>query len=402
MRQVVLRQRSLAATQHLDTQLVAMDRQQRRQAPGRRRDAVERPGIRGQSGEPVPVRGQAPLAAVRFAQEQLPAAGLDATEQQPSLSQRQVAASAQLPGRASVVGIGEAAGQRYLGAGTPPAVAVAQPVKAAGGIEAWLLDRLAASGSGQAARTPILRQAQAGLGPGLVRTVPFDPGQPPPLAGGTRRGVEIGALDQHPARAIGVQAHDAMHDPGRPMALFHRQQGIPGIDVGQVAVATLRPAAQHLGCAARSPAAYLLVGFVDPGQPVERHAAGAAAVLVDPAAHRAVRRGGLLQHAVAPQVQARARAGRIEFHPGQPAMGRLQLAEIAPGGYRALGAPVARPVAVVDHCLRPCRSGVTRAGCARSARPGQAAPPRPGDGPRGSGRAVPTWRRPGRWRRHRR
>ncbi|MGV8242001.1 hypothetical protein ACV331_35755, partial [Pseudomonas aeruginosa] len=33
-------------------------------------------------------------------------AGLDATEQQPSLSQRQVAESAKLPGRASVVGIG--------------------------------------------------------------------------------------------------------------------------------------------------------------------------------------------------------------------------------------------------------------------------------------------------------
>ena len=98
MRQVILRQRSLAATQHLDAQVVAVDRQKRRQASGRRRDAVERPGIRGQSGEPVPVRGQAPLAAVRFAQEQLPAAGLDATEQQPSLSQRQVAASAQCQG----------------------------------------------------------------------------------------------------------------------------------------------------------------------------------------------------------------------------------------------------------------------------------------------------------------
>ncbi len=245
-----------------------------------------------------------------------------------------------------MVGSGEGAGLPVLGLGAPPAAAVAEPVQAALVIEARLLDGLFAALARQAALRTVPQQAQARGGPGLLRAVPFHPGDTCRVGTGCRCGVEVRAFGDDLARTVGVQAHDAV-DHGIALAAFlHRQQRVPSRHVVQVAIAALRARGQLPGRLVEAQPAHLLVALLHPGHALGRGAAGAAAVFVDTAARRGAGRRQFLQRAVAPQVQAAARAARLELQPQQPAVGRVQFGEVAPRRHRALGAPGAGPVAM--------------------------------------------------------
>ncbi|MNP04851.1 hypothetical protein D3C76_967850 [compost metagenome] len=237
-------------------------------------------------------------------------------------------------------------GARRFAFGAPPAATVAEPVQAAVRVEARLLDRLAASLPRQATTDAVARLAQTGAGPGLLRAVPFDPGKALPAGIGHRRGVEIGALDQHAPPTVGVQAHDAVAHGIGLVAFLHRNQRIPDGHVPQVAIAALRALGDGSQRAVERLPAHLLVALLDPGHAIGGGAAGPAAIFVDPAAHRGARRRQLAARAIAVQVQAAARAWRIELDPQHSAMGRMQFGEVTTGGNRTVCAPLARPVAV--------------------------------------------------------
>lgn len=127
----------------------------------------------------------------------------------------------------------------------------------------------------------IFCQVQVGFGLGLVWMVLFDLGQLLFLVGGMWCGVEIGIFDQYLVCVIGVQVYDVMYDFGWFMVFFYCQQGILGIDVGQVVVVILCFVVQYLGYVVCLLVVYLLVGFVDLGQFVECYVVGVVVVFVD-------------------------------------------------------------------------------------------------------------------------
>ncbi|MOA18852.1 hypothetical protein D3C78_1391940 [compost metagenome] len=146
-------------------------------------------------------------------------------------------------------------------------------------------------------------------------------------------------------------------------AFLHRQHGLPRRRAVQVAVAAVGiggQGAQRTGRAvdADIQPVDLLIGLVDQRHAVARHAEGAAAVFVDPAAHGEARRTQALRHAVAPQPQTAARLGRIERQPQQPAETSAQFREVAAGRGGIRRRPGAGPVtagAFRHAALSPCR-----------------------------------------------
>ncbi|MCY1432686.1 hypothetical protein D9M71_486930 [compost metagenome] len=148
--------------------------------------------------------------------------------------------------------------------------------------------------------------AQAGGRPRQFGAVPFDPRQGATVVAQARRGIEVGALGQYPAAAVGqTQADQSVHYRLGLAAFLHRQHGLPRRRAVQVAVAAVGiggQGAQRTGRAvdADIQPVDLLIGLVDQRHAVARHAEGAAAVFVDPAAHGEARRTQALRHAVAP------------------------------------------------------------------------------------------------------
>ena len=98
----------------------------------------------------------------------------------------------------------------------------------------------------------------------------------------------------------------------------------------------------------------LLISLIDQRHTLIGGAAGAAAVLVDPAAHGEPRWRQFPARTIAPEEQPATRPFRIEGHPQQATMSRLQLGEVGAGGSGLLGTPerVGIALAYALHMIR--------------------------------------------------
>ena len=353
-RQLRLGQGLLAAGQYLHGARVAPNRQQRRQAVGSRGDAVETLGIGAQLAETAEGLGQAPFLSICIALHQHAVAVLETAEQQSAVRQRQVAARAQLPRRRRVVGryrVQRLPNPVPLAPGLPPTQAVGQRMQPDLDREARLLHGLV-PGRQNGRRRPAAggvphRHAQAGRGPGLFGTAPFDPGQPLAVRAQARRRVEVGALGQHLALPTGQgQTHQAMHNATRLMALFHRQQRVAGRGEMQIAITAAALCGQRTRLVIQRLAVDLLVRLVDESHAVAGQAEGTAAVLIDPAAQRDAGRRQALGLPAAPEPEGAAAVLGTVFEPEQAAMPGAQFGEVAARRSGALGRPGAGPEAI--------------------------------------------------------
>ena len=121
-----------------------------------------------------------------------------------------------------MVGGSTGQGTEYFMVWLPVAVTVAQPVQATVLGKARLLDGFVAGLPGQAALLAGKGFAQPGARPGLVRAIPFHPGDALGAGVRHRRGVEVRAGGNHPAPAIGIQADETVNRPAAAVLLFHR------------------------------------------------------------------------------------------------------------------------------------------------------------------------------------
>jgi len=146
--------------------------------------------------------------------------------------------------------------------------------------EARLLQRLPARAASHAlhrAPAPVcltLGDAQTGRGPGLLRAIPLDPGQPSTIRSQHGRRVEVGPFDEDTASAVGQrEGHQPVHDTVVFAGLF---QGDDGRALGVVLQITVT-AAGTLGQRCRQGCGFrvslrlqvdLLVRLVDEGEPL--------------------------------------------------------------------------------------------------------------------------------------
>ncbi len=179
---------------------------------------------------------------------------------------------------------------RGFAPGLPPALTIAQCPESVLAIEERLLQRFVGIGRNdrRCARVSLsvqYRGQQARPRPGLVRSVPLDPGQATAVGAGARRRIEIRALGQHLALAARAQGDQAM--PRRLFAavFLDRQHPLPDAIPMQVAVAPAFTARQAFGGAAVPGLAIdRLIPFVDEQRSLVRQAQGATAVFIHLAA----------------------------------------------------------------------------------------------------------------------
>ena len=232
--------------------------------------------------------------------------------------------------------------------GLPPTRLVAQHPQLALHIETRLLQRLITPLPGQYLGTLArLTLAQACGNPGLIGTIPLDPGQALAIATQGRRGVKVRAFDQHLARAIGhVDAHQAMLHRLTTVLLLQRQHGLTLRVELQVAIATIGPRRQRPRRRSQVLPIQLLIGFIDEGHTAVADTESATAVFIHPAAQGKRRVCQALRLASTAEPQAGAAIGRIELRPQHPAQPHPQLGKVATGSSRISTSPSTRPEAV--------------------------------------------------------
>ena len=303
--------------------------------------------VGGQLLEQAVFRRDPRQRAVGRAQAEAAPALVEPGREQFAARQRQPARCTELPGRTRVIaGLGR---QRHQALALQPprlpeAGAIAQADQPALGVETGLLQgfvvALAREGPfvEHAALGRVAPQLEARGGPGLMRMLPFDPGQLPAVGAQHRRGVEIGALGQQLARAV-VQA-----DRDQPMRVALLLDGEdPPARVTQRAVAqAFRRERLGRGQAAGREAVDALVALVDERHLLAGQAERAAAVFVDAAARAEAVGADGLDHAVARAPDPAHRVGRVVLGPEHAGRAGLQFDEVAAGGHGLVGGE-ARP-----------------------------------------------------------
>lgn len=271
-------------------------------------------------------------AAIAVAVAKHAKAVFEPTSERGAAAERQPALLGQLPWRGRMVGSGGGQGLEaicMLLPGLPEICSVGETEEVPGFIEARLLQRLFVIAARYDARSrtlpPVIEchALEYGRSPRLMRALPLDPCDAPPIFAQRRRCVEVRAFGKYRTHAV---SHADRHEPVRVVVLLDRENPSVPVPEAAITVAAARERLRH--AAVERQTVELLVAVIDEHHGVVGDAERAAAILVHPAAYTEPVRSDARERAFSPVPDAAGTGGGIVFVPEKTAVAGRELDKV--------------------------------------------------------------------------